>query len=101
VPRPPTYLVAVIVTRSAKTAKSFVQQLSAVPDVRRYAKNGLSGYQFLGPEKSPINQGSQISDPTASEGALILDHGTAIYVVEVITARRASSQAFLASFRAT
>ena len=100
VPPPPTFAVAVVVTRSAKTAQGFVQQLSEVPGIKQYTTSGLSGYRFVGSENSPINQGSRISDPSASEGVLFLDRGAALYIVEAITAQRAESQAFLASFRA-
>ena len=94
VPRPPTFAVVVVITRTAMTAKSFVQQLSALPGFKPYDTSGLTGFRFVGSEKSPINTGSRISDPTASEGALFLDRGSAIYVVEVITAHRAEAQAF-------
>jgi hypothetical protein len=86
--------------RSASTARRFVQSLGLIPGVKAYTVSGLSGYKFVGSENSAVNQGTRISDPSASEGALFLDRGTTVYVVLVITAQRAAAQAFLASFRA-
>jgi hypothetical protein len=100
VPRPPTFGVAVIVMRSASTAKRFVQEQSQNPGVKMFVESGLSGYKFIGSENSAINQGSRVSDPTASEGALYLDRGATVYVVLVVTAHLAAAKAFLASFRA-
>lgn len=100
VPRPPTFGVAVIVMRSASSAKSVVQTLSQTPGVKPIAESGSTGYEFIGSENSGINEGTKISDPTASEGTLFLDRGTTVYVVLVVTARLPAAKAFLASFKA-
>lgn len=99
VPRPPAYGVAVIVMQSPSVAKAFVNTLSLIPGVKRFAVSGLSGYKFIGPEKSAINDTSRVSDSGASEGVLFLLRGTTVYIVEVISAHLADAKAFLDSFR--
>ena len=98
VPRPPTYGVIALVMPSTQIAKSFLQTLSQTPGVTAFAVSGLTGYRFLGSERT-INDANRISDPSASEGVLFLDRGATVYVVEVITAQLAVAKAFLASFR--
>ncbi len=98
-PRPPTFAVAVTVTRSIQDAKNQLEELLQLPGLRPFAVGGLTGFRFLGSENSAINQSSDISDPKASEGVFVLRRGVTVYLVEVITDRRAAAQSFLASFR--
>ena len=60
----------------------------------------LSGYEFIGPETSAAYQGSgKATDPSASEGTLVLAEGKTVFAVLAITAQPAADRSFLASFR--
>jgi hypothetical protein len=99
-PRPPSFLVGVIVTRSPSNAIDIVHDQSHDSGVKTIVEQGMSGYEYVGSENSTVNQGSPVSDPRAWIGGLFLRRGAAVFVVAVVTAHLAGAKAFLASFRA-
>ena len=60
---------------------------------------GLSGYEFLGPENSKINEGEKITDPHATEGFLALRKGRTVFLIYAFTSARSAAQSFLSSFK--
>jgi hypothetical protein len=101
VPKAPSYIVVVGLLPSASSATSFLKQLSQIPGMKSTKVGGLSGFEFVGSEKSAINQGNTLSNPSASEGALVLRQGSTVFLIYAITTRQSVARTFLGSFKTT
>jgi hypothetical protein len=99
VPIAPTFLVAIGVLPSTPSAVSFAKQLSQIPGMKAAKVNGLGGFEFVGSEKSAINQGNTLSNPSASEGVLVLRQGSTVFLIYAITTQQSAARKFLNSFK--
>ena len=97
-PRPDAYGVAVAVLGSESFAAELAHGLRTDLRARAITVDGIAAGEIVGSEKSFPHQNSE-SDPTASEGFLILDVGRTVFVVLAVTDSESSTRAFLGSFR--
>ncbi len=93
-------MVVVGVLPSTNMGISYMSTVSQAPGLKPVTLHGTTGYEFLGPQGSPINQGNKLSDPHAIEGLLTLGKGRTVYIVIAVTTSRPTAQALLTSFRA-
>ena len=54
IPAPPTFIVFVGVLSSATGGASYIHLLGSLPDMKVVTLDGLSGYEFFGPEDSKV-----------------------------------------------
>jgi hypothetical protein len=98
-PRPPTYAVGVFLLASATSATEYVAYFADQPGVRRVTIDGKAGVEFVGPETSSVYRRQRATDPTASEGTLLVARGKTVFTILTITTSANTARAFLSSFR--
>ncbi len=98
-PPPPTYAVGVFVLASAISATEYVAYFADQRGVRRVTIDRKSGVEFVGPETSSVYKRQGATDPTTSEGTLLIAQGKTVFIVLAVTASANTARAFLSSFR--
>jgi hypothetical protein len=98
VPRPPSFGVAIAVFRSTSVATRLAEAVAQSVGAKTVRVHGLLSYQKVAAEGSFRDQ-STPTDPTASEGFLIVRQEKTDFVVVTVTTHAATARAFIASFR--
>jgi hypothetical protein len=101
VPKPPTYLIALLVFPSLSATQSYLKGATAsASGLSPVTLDGLKGYEYVGPENGKVNPPADVTDRKATEALVALQRKDAVYLISVITSTRKETETFLGSFRA-
>lgn len=101
VPHPSTFAVVAAALPSPSMAAEFLSGGQKLGMVQRVNVDGFAGLQYLGPENSAINQGSTLTDPSATQGEMVVVKGSTAYIILTVTSDPSTARQFLASFHVT
>ena len=98
-PRPPVYVVIDYTLPSAGDASALLTGLHHLSRLRPHRVGRLSGLEFLGAERLiAASQHVNPTDPTATEGLLVLVSGRTLFEVQAFGTNSRAVAAFMASF---
>jgi hypothetical protein len=101
VPKPPTYLIALLIFPSLSATQSYLKGATAsASGLSPVTLDGLKGYEYVGPENGKVNPPADVTDRKATEALVALQRKDAVYLLSVITSTRKETETFLGSFRA-
>jgi hypothetical protein len=97
-PKAPTEIVMIGVLPTTAAATAYMNLLRKVPEFVAVVSHGRKGYMYLGSEDFPLNKGSKLTNPTATEGWLVTRRGATVVFVMAFAAHSSAAAAFISSF---